>query len=184
MKKFFKNALLIMLVICFVLSVVNLIASAIYQYSVVIPELIELSEELKQKGITGEEVYGLMSSIYYISNGNQIAIQTGIIGISIFLGIILGMIVTFEEKSKIRVIIIYLLGLLLTTLVPTIYEAIYYMKFNNFFDDIEYYLELIWKWYTLIFFIIYTAKIYINNRKTKELNKILNQKHKQINLEK
>ena len=183
MKRFFKNMLFIMLITCFILNIVNLIASARYQYSVVIPGLMELAEEVKQKGVTGEEAYELIPSVYYISNGNQIARQAGIIGLSVFLGITLGMIVTFEDKSKIRVIIIYLLGLLLTSLVPTIYNVIYYMDFNNFFDDIMCYLEIIWRWYSLVFFIIYTVKIYINNRRTRELNKILNKKQKQINLE-
>lgn len=184
MKRFFKNMSFIILITCFILNIVNLIASARYQYSVVIPGLMELAEEVKQKGVTGEEAYELIPSVYYISNGNQIAIQAGSIGLSVFLGITLGMIITFEEKSKIRVIIIYLLGLLLTSLAPTIYEAIYYMNFNNFFDDIGYYLDTIWIWYTLIFFIIYTIKIYANNRKTRELNEILNEKQKQINIEK
>lgn len=70
-------------------------------------------------------------------------------------------------------VIIYVLGLLLTALAPTICDVIYYMDFKGFFKDMIYYLENIWKWYTLAFFIIYAIKIYVNHRKAKELNEVL-----------
>lgn len=181
MKKFLKNAILIMLVSSFVLNIVNLV----YQYVVHTRTILEISEVVQQINNgeividnTYEHIYQNFASAYFAGVGNNLSIQVGIIILSIVLGITIGMIVTFEEKSKIRIVIIYILGLFLTVLAPTMSETIYYMSFNTFFDDMIYYLDSIWKWYTLVFFIIYTIKIYINNKKAKELNKILKNKQK------
>lgn len=172
MKKFLKNAVLIMLVSCFIFNIVNLLWMYV-EHCKVVQEIMDIAKQRNEEIITMEEGYELLASVYSAGFGNKVAIEAGIIVISLVLGITIGMIITFEEKSKLRVVIIYILGLFITTLVPTMREVIYYMSFETFFDDIIYYLDNTWKWYTLAFFIIYTIKIYINNKKTKELNKVL-----------
>ena len=185
MKKFFKNALLIMLVSSFIFNVLNLILQHIRFHTGVL-ELADIIRQINSGEIVIENTYDginqLLASSYYMLAGNNLAIQTWIVVLSIVLGITVGMIITFEEKSKIRVVIIYIVGLLLTILAPTMSEVIYYMSFQTFFDDMLYYLKSVWKWYTLVFFIMYTIKIYINIRKTRELNEILTKKQKQNNL--
>ena len=180
MKKFFKNAIIIMLVSCFIFNIINLVWLHIERYTI-LQNIVEVAEELSKQSITGQEAYQTLASFYQAGYGNKMVIQIGIIILSIVLGITIGMVITFEEKSKIRVLIIYLLGLLLTSLVPTICESIYYMDFSYFFNDIIYYFEITWKWYTLIFIIIYAIKIYINNKKTRKLNEILKNKNQSKN---
>ena len=168
MKKFLKNAILIMLVSSFVFSILILILQHIRFYNGVL-EISNIIREINNGKIVIENTYDginkILASSYYMLAGDNLAMQTGSIILSIVLGITIGMIVTFEEKSKIRVIIVYILGLFFTVLAPTICQVIYYMSFSSFFDDIVYYLEIVWKLYTLIFFIIYAIKKYINNRK-------------------
>ena len=170
MKKFLKNAGLIMLVSSFIFNILNLIFQYI-RFNTGVLELSNIIRQINSGEIVIENSYDginqILASSYYMLAGNNLAIQTWSIIISIILGITIGMIVTFEEKSKIRVFIIYILGLLLTVLLPTMSEVIYYMSFSTFFADMVHYLESVWKWYTLVFFIIYGIKIYMNNRKKK-----------------
>lgn len=180
MKKFFKNAIIIMLVSCFIFNIINLIWLHIEHYTI-LQNIVETAKELSKQTITGQETYQVLASFYQVGYGNKMAIQTGIILLSILLGITIGLVITFEEKSKIRVLLMYLFGLLLTSLVPTICESIYYVDLRYFFNDIIYYLEITWKWYTLVFILMYAIKIYIDNKKTKKLNEILNNKNKSEN---
>ena len=168
MKKFLKNAGLIMLVSSFIFNILNLIFQYI-RFNTGVLELSNIIRQINSEEIVIENTYDginqIFASSYYMLAGNNLSIQTWSIIISIILGITIGMIVTFEEKSKIRIFIIYIIGLLLTVLLPTMSEVIYYMSFSTFFADIIYYLESVWKCYTFVFFIIYAIKIYINNRK-------------------
>ena len=170
MKKFLKNAVLIMLVSSFIFNILNLIFQYI-RFNTGVLELSNIIRQINSGEIVIENTYDginqILASSYHMLAGNNLSIQTWSIIISIILGITIGMIVTFEEKSKIRIFIIYMVGLLLMVLVPTMCEVIYYMSFSTFFDDMLYYLDNIWKWYTLVFFIIYGIKIYMNNRKKK-----------------
>ena len=180
MKKFLKNAVLIMLVTYFILNIVNFVWQYI-EYNKLVLETAYLVGQINNGEITIEDPYAIFMGFPLMMEAQTIRLA-GIIGISIIVGIAIGMIVTFEEKSKVRVLLIYIIGLLLVALWPTICDAIYYMEFTNFLEDMIYNLDGIWKWYTLIFFVIYAIKLYISNKKTKELNKILNEKQKQVNL--
>lgn len=183
MKKFLKNAMLIMLVSFFILNIINLVWQNTNHNKIVI-EIAQTVQKINNGETIVENayqtIYEMFASTYYMTVVRNFEIQTGIIIVSIVLGITIGMIITFEEKSKIRVIIIYILGLLLTALCYTICA----MDFDSFFKELLYHLADKWKLYTLAFFITYTIKIYINNRKTRELNKVLNEKQKRIDLEK
>ena len=181
MKKFLKNAILIMLITCFVLNIINLIGQVI-EKRYVTQEVIKIAEEVKNKGVEGEEAYQLLAQVYYAGYGNKLIIQMGILGLSIVLSIIIGMIVTFEEKSKIKLILKYILGMLIVALIPTLFNIFTYMDFKSLFSDfvneILYNIEVIWIWYTLAFFMLYAIKIYITNKDTKKLNKILKDNNK------
>lgn len=180
MKKFLKNAIIIMLVSCFIFNIINLVWLQIERYAI-LQNIVKVAEGLSGQTLTGQEAYQTLASFYQAGYGNKMAIQTGIILLSIILGITIGMVITFEEKSKIRILIIYLLGLFLTSLIPTICESIYYADLSYFFTSIIYYFEITWKWYTLIFILIYAIKIYINNKKTRKLNEMLKNKNQSEN---
>ena len=94
MKKFLKNAVLIMLVSCFILNIVNLAWQYVEHYKVV-QEILEIAKQRSQESITVEESYELLASVYSAGFGNKIEIQAGIIVLSIVLGITIGIIVTF-----------------------------------------------------------------------------------------
>lgn len=177
MKKFLKNAVIIMLVICFILNIVNLIGQIIERYTV-IPEIAQLAEKVRDEGIEikAEEGYQMLAAVYSAGNGGKHLIQIGILGISAILGIVLGMIKTFEEKSKIKLLLIYILGMLITALIPTVYDIIYYMSFENLLSNFLDYLEFTWIWYTLIFFVLYAIRIYISRKNAGKLNETLKQK--------
>lgn len=173
MKKFFKNAVIIMLVSCFILNIIQLIGIEIEKYTIV-QEVIKVAEEVRNNGISSEEAYITLASVFSAGWGNKELIQIGILGVSIILGITLGMIKTFEEKSKIKLLLIYILGMLITAFIPTLFEVIYYMSFKD--SDFIYNLESTWMWYTLIFFVLYAIRICISRKNAGKLNEILKQK--------
>ena len=125
-------------------NVLNLILQYI-RFNTGVLELSNIIRQINSGEIVIENTYNginqIFASSYYMLAGNNLAIQTGVVVLSIVLGITVGMIVTFEEKSKIKIFIIYMVGLLLMVLVPTMRQVIYYMNFDNFFSDIIYYLD-------------------------------------------
>lgn len=173
MKKFLKNAVIIMLIICFILNIIQLIGIEIERYTTTY-EVIKLAEEVRDKGIPQEEGYQILAEVYHAGWGNKEEIQILVLVVSIVLGIILGMIKTFEEKSKIKLLLIYILGMLITAFIPTLFEIIYYMNFKD--SNFIYNLESTWMWYTLIFFVLYAIRIYISRKNAGKLNEILKQK--------
>ena len=100
--------------------------------------------------------------------------------ISILVSVAISLIFIFEEKSKFRIVCYYILGMIFTSLIPAILNIFNYLEFSlmNFFDELFYYLNNTWIWYTLSFIILYIIKILISNKKTKELNEILKNKQK------
>ena len=180
MKKFLKNAMILFLIIFFILSIINLIYQVVQHYFDIVPRLIEESETIRDTGISGEDAYRLIPSVYALGFGNKIQIQIMILVISILLSIAISLIFTFEEKSKLKIICYYVLGMLLIALVPTIFNIVYYLEFSlvDFIDELLYYLENTCILYTLAFTIFYIIKIIISNKKTKELNEILKNKQK------
>lgn len=184
MKKFWKNVILSLLIIYFILSIINLMGQVIREYTINIPGMIRYVEELSEQGIPKDETYTIIASVYSAGYGNKIEIQTGILGISLVLSIIIALVITFEEKSKLKIFLKYILGLLIVALIPTLIYIFYYMDFGNFLSDFTsemiYNIENLWGWYTFVFIIIYIVKIYINNKKIKELNEILDNKKKKV----
>ena len=180
MKKFLKNAIISFLIIFFILSIINLVFQVIQHYFVVTPQIIELAESVKENGISGEESYQMLASVYAAGHGGKIQIQTMILIISILVSVTIGLILTFEEKSKFRIICYYMLGMLVVGVIPPMFNIFYYLDFSvvNFIEEVFYFLENTWIWYTLVFSIFYIIKITISNKKTKELNEILKNKQK------
>lgn len=180
MKKFLKNIIISFLIIFFMLSIINLVFQIIKHYYVVTPKIIELAESVKDTGISSEDSYQMLASVYAAGYGDKIQIQIMILIISILLSVIIGLILTFEEKAKFKIICYYILGMLVVGLVPTVFNTFYYLGYSivNFIDELLYYLKNTWIWYTLAFTIFYIIKIAISNKKTKELNEILKNKQK------
>lgn len=177
MKNFLKNAIISFLIIFFIFSFINLISQIIQHYFVVTPRLIELAETVKENGISGEESYQTLASIYAAGYGNKIEIQTMILFISILLSIPASLILTFEEKSKFRIICYYMLGMIAIVLVTTIYNYLETSS-TSFWNELFYYLEKTWIGYTLGFVIGYIIKIIISHKRTKELNEIIKNKQR------
>ena len=180
MKKFLKNAIISFLIIFFILSIINLVFQIIQHYFIVTPQIIELAEGVKENGISSEESYQMLASMYAAGYGDKIQIHIMILIISIFLSIIIGLILTFEEKNKFRIIYYYILVMLVVGVIPPIFNIFYHLEFSvvDFIEEVFYYLENTWIWYTLVFTISYIIKITISNKKTKELNEILKNKQK------
>ena len=180
MKKFLKNAIISFLIIFFILSIINLVFQVIQHYFIVTPQIIELAESVKENGISAEESYQILSSVYAAGYGDKIQIQIMILLISVLLSVVIGLIFTFEEKSKFRIICYYILGMLVVALIPTLFNIFYYLEFSvvDFMDELFYYFKNTWVWYTLAFILFCIIKITISNKKTKELNEILYNKQK------
>ena len=177
MKKILKNIALSIIIIYFILSIIFLVKQVIYEYTVVIPGIIQIAEEVSRKEISGEESYQLLASVYQAGYGDKIEIQVSVLVVSLILGILIGLVMTFEDKSKLRLFLKYIAGLLIIALYSALFEAFEYKDFSEFFYDILTVIDDIWKLYTLAFAVGYAIKIYINNKKTKELNKILKSKN-------
>lgn len=180
MKRFLKNTIISFLIIFFILSIINLGFQVIQHYFVVTPQIIELAESVKGNAISTEESYQLIASVYAAGYGNKIQIQIMILLISMLLSIGISLILTFEEKSKLKIICYYILGMVITSFIPTIYNVFYYLEFSvvDFIGEFFYYIESTWIWCTLAFIVLYIVKITISNKKTKELNEILKNKQK------
>jgi len=54
MKKFLKNAIIIMLVSCFIFNIINLVWLHIERYTI-LQNIVEVAEELSKQSITGQE---------------------------------------------------------------------------------------------------------------------------------
>ena len=180
MKDFLRTTLIAFLIIFFMLSFINLISQVIKHYFVITPQIIELAESVKDKGISPEDSYQILASVYEAGYGDKIQIQIMILLISILVSVAVSLIFIFEEKSKFRIVCYYILGMIFTSLIPAILNIFNYLEFSlmNFFDELFYYLNNTWIWYTLSFIILYIIKILISNKKTKELNEILKNKQK------
>lgn len=180
MKKFFKNTLISFLIIFFLLSIINLVAQIIQHYFVITPQIIELAESVKNVGISAEESYQMLASVYSAGYGDKIQIQIMILIISILLSLAIGLIYTFEKKSKIKIIICYILGIIIVPISVTMFNVFNYLEVSTieFFTEFLYYFKKINIWYTLIFIILYLIKFLVNKKKTKEMNNILKNKKK------
>lgn len=172
MRNFLKNTVIAMLAICFILNVVNLIDLVIEKYTVT-PQIAEVLEQRANEELSKEEKELLVAASYYAGYGNKTEIQAGILGLSLIYGIIIGLMVTFEKKSKTKFILSYIFGLLLISIVLTLF---YMTQDMSFFNELLYNIESLLKWYTLIFIAIYAVKIYISNKYAKKLNEILKDK--------
>lgn len=177
MKKFLRNTLMLFLIIFFILSFINLISQIIHHYFVEMPYVIKLAKSVTETGISGEKSYSMLASVYAAGYGDKIEVQTMILFTSILLSISASLILTFEEKSKFKIICYYILGMITISLVSTIYNNLEF-SLKDFWEELFYYLEKTWIWYTLGFIIVYIIKIIISSKKTKELNKILKNKQK------
>lgn len=173
MKKFLMNTVIAMFAICFILNIVNLIDLVIEQYTVT-PQIVEVLEQRAKEELSKEEKMLLVAATYSAGYGNKMEIQAGILGVSLIYGIIIGLMVTFEKESKTKLILGYVFGLLLFSVVGTLFYMTQNIRF--FFSELLYNIERLWKWYTLIFAIIYIVKIYISNKYAKKLNEILKEK--------
>lgn len=180
MKKFLKNTLITFLTIFFILSFANLISQIIQHYFVVTPQIIELAESIKENRISSEESYQMLASVYAAGYGDKIQIQIMILLISILFSLAISLIFTFEEKSKFKIICYYILGMIFASLLPTLFNIFFFLEFSltDFLNELFYYLENTWIWYTLTFIVFYIIKIVIANKKTGELNEILKDKRK------
>lgn len=175
MKKIIKNTVLAMLTICFLLNIVNLIGLAIEHY-VDMPQIAGVAQQVSNEVSTSEDIYQALASFYNYGYGNKLEIQMGILGLSVIFGTMVGLMTTFENKSKIKFILNYFLGLLLVSLLPTLFYMYMYEEVN-LFSEFLYNIEYIWKWYTLIFIIIYVIRLYISNKDAKKLNETLRKKN-------
>lgn len=92
----------------------------------------------------------------------------------------IGLIYTFEKKSKIKIIICYILGIIMVPISVTMFNVFNYLEVSTieFFTEFLYYFKKINIWYTLIFIILYLIKFLVNKKKTKEMNNILKNKKK------
>ena len=75
MKKFLKNIIISFLIIFFMLSIINLVFQIIKHYYVVTPKIIELAESVKDTGISSEDSYQMLASVYAAGYGDKIQIQ-------------------------------------------------------------------------------------------------------------
>lgn len=172
MKKFIKNTILTILIIYFILNLVYIIELVIKHYGIM-NQIDKVSKQVATEITTTDEMQQALASFYYYGYGDKIEMQVGMIGLSTILGITVGVIITTEEKSRIKLILNYFLGLLVIPLIITIF---YMYEDTSFFSELLYNIESIWKWYTLVFALLYAIKIYISNKDVKKLNDILKDK--------
>lgn len=177
MKKFLKNSILAMLVICFILNIVNVV-NLVVEHHKITRHLEEAAQIVADQVLSNEEIYNALASFYGLGYGNKDEIQLGIIGLSMLFGTVTGLMVTFEKKSKTKFILGYILGFLLISIILTLFHM---TQEKSFFSELLYNIESLWKWYTLIFVIIYVVKIYISNKKTQKLNEFLENKKSKDN---
>ena len=99
MKKILKNVLITFLIVFFILSFVNLIFQIIQHYFVVTPQIIELAESVSKEGISTEDSYRMLASVYAAGYGDKIEIQIMILLISISLSVLISLIFTYLKKK-------------------------------------------------------------------------------------
>lgn len=172
MKKFLKNAVLSMLIVCFLLNIVNLV-SLMFEYLLLTPLVAESAREVAQEIQSSEEAYQALASFYASGRGAKVEIQASILGFSIILGIIIGIMIELERKAKLKLVLTYIVGFLTLTIAIMQYHL---AQDISFFEDVLHNIRTIWIWYTVIFAIIFVIKLYISNKKTKKLNEILKSK--------
>ena len=172
MKKFLKNAVLSMLIVCFLLNIVNLV-SLMFEYFLLTPLVAESAREVAQEIQSSEDAYQALASFYASGRGAKMEIQAGNLGLSIILGIIISAIIELEKKAKLKLVLAYIVGFLIVAIVIMQYHLAQDITF--FYEALQN-IGMIWIWYTVIFAIIFVVKLYISNKKTKKLNEILKSK--------
>ena len=100
MKKYLKNTLMIFLIIFFILSIANLIFQTIQYYFVTTPQIIEFAESIQNNGISGEDSYQIIASVYAAGHANKIKNQIIILLISSLLSIVISFISAKRNMKK------------------------------------------------------------------------------------
>lgn len=173
MKNFLKNALLSMLVVCFLLNIVNLIG-LLFEHYMYTPMIAESAKEVAQEIQSSEDAYKALAEFYYSGNGGKAQIQVVIIVTSIILGIVIGLMINLEKKAKLKLVLTYIVGFITVVIAEVIYNLAkgYFEVLHN----LEWVCIVCGAWYTVIFIIIYVFKISISNKDVKKLNEILKSK--------
>ena len=172
MKKFLKNAVLAMLVVCFLLNIVNMV-SLIFEYYVYTSVVAEAAREAAKEIKSSEEAYQALASFYVSGRGLKMETQAGILVFSIILGIIISTMMELEKKAKLKLVLVYIVGFLIVTIAIMQY---YLAQDITFFYEALQNIGKIWIGYTVIFVIIFVVKLYISNKNAKKLNEILKSK--------
>lgn len=206
-KKIIKNILLVFVIIYTILNLIGFAVNEIERrkllYDTVIqmrPENItmEIYEELEQTAEGKIEMLREMFSneesnvpvpatqlamvqMYITGAGNILEIQIFILICSICLSIAIGIIISLEEKSRVKHILIFiLLGLILSTigalLLGVSNEKFFETFLENFLDTIQRYGI----YYILIYMVTFLTRYFVSKNKTNKLNEEL--KNKQNNI--
>lgn len=120
-----------------------------------------------------------MVQMYMMGAGHILEIQIFILICSICLSIAIGIIISLEEKSRVKHILIFiLLGLILSTigalLMGVSNENFFETFLENFLDTIQRYGI----YYILIYIVTFLTRYFVNKNKTNKLNEELKNKQK------
>ena len=201
-KKIIKNILLVFVIVYTICSLIGLVLSKIDRVKVLSDALnrienrtIEAYNELEQgaradiarfgEGFSKNEendipvpaTYLYMVRQYAIGESSIILLQVGILISSICLSIPIGIIISLEEKSKYKQILIFIsIGLILGTIAALLTSVFYGTFFENFFSVISDYGI----YYILVYVVIFLTRYFVSKIKIKRLNEEL--KNKQNNI--
>lgn len=173
MKNFLKNALLSMLIVCFLLNIVNL-TGLLFEYYMYTPMLEEIAKEVAQEVQTSEDTYKALAGFYYSGNGGKTQIQVVILVTSIILGIVMGLMIELEKKAKLKLVLTYTVGFITVVIAEVIFNIA--KGHLEILQNLEWVFIVCGAWYTVFFIITFVVKRSISNKDVKKLNDILKSK--------
>jgi hypothetical protein len=117
--------------------------------------------------------------MYMMGAGHILEIQIFILICSICLSIVIGMIISLEEKSKVKHILIFiLLGLILSIIGALLMGVSNENFFETFFENLLDMLKMYGIYYILIYIVTFLTRYFVNKNKTNKLNEELKNKQK------